>query len=103
MKDLGLAVLVTELDVIDDKLPADVAARDAAAAARARDLLSSLSEGAPLSAILTWGITDKYTWTPSYFRRPDGLPNRPLPLDASYAPKPLLTVIEDFRHGVAGK
>jgi endo-1,4-beta-xylanase len=103
MKSLGLAVLVTELDVIDDRLPADVPARDAAAAARARDLLSSLRDGAPLSAILTWGITDKYSWTPTYFHRADGSPNRPLPLDASYAPKPLMRVIEEFRTATAGR
>jgi endo-1,4-beta-xylanase len=103
MRDLGLAILVTELDVIDNKLPADIAERDIAAAARVRDLLSSLRDGAPLSAILTWGITDKFSWTPTYFRRADGLPNRPLPLDASYAPKPFMKVVEEFRTGTAAK
>ena len=30
------------------------------------------------------------------FTRADGLPNRPLPLDAEYKPKPLLQVIQRF-------
>jgi endo-1,4-beta-xylanase len=98
MRMLGLAVLVTELDVIDNKLPRDIAARDAAAAACVRALLSAICEGAPLSAILSWGITDKFTWVPMYFKRDDGAPNRPLPLDASYKPKPIMNVISEFRH-----
>jgi endo-1,4-beta-xylanase len=33
---------------------------------------------------------------PMWFKRPDGLPNRPLPLDRDYQPKPLWTVIDYF-------
>jgi endo-1,4-beta-xylanase len=33
---------------------------------------------------------------PTWFKRKDGLPNRPLPLDADYQPKPLMRVIEHF-------
>jgi endo-1,4-beta-xylanase len=98
MKALGLSVLVTELDVLDDKLPPDIGARDAVAASRVLALLSGISEGAPLSAIVTWGITDKYTWTPMYYKRADGLPNRPLPLDLAYQAKPFMEVISRFRH-----
>ena len=46
--------------------------------------------------ILTWGLSDRYTWVPTWFKRPDGLPNRPLPLDADLKPKPLFDVIEGF-------
>ncbi len=98
MNQLGLEVLVTELDVIDNELPRDPAIRDMAAAARVRELLSAICEGSPLSAILSWGITDKFSWVPMYFKRDDGSPNRPLPLDASYAPKPFMKVISEFRH-----
>lgn len=97
MKKLSLDVLVTELDVIDNKLPADVNARDLMVAEQARQFLSAICEGAPLSAILTWGISDKYTWVPMYYRRKDGLPNRPLPLDQVYAAKPFMSVISQFR------
>ena len=49
-------------------------------------------------AILTWGLTDRYTWVPTYFKRKDGMPNRPLPLDADLRRKPLFDVIDEFKH-----
>ncbi|WP_431197380.1 hypothetical protein [Streptococcus pneumoniae] len=49
--------------------------------------------------MLTWGITDKYTWVPIWFKRSDGLANRPLPLDDGYRPKPLMRVLEHFGQG----
>jgi endo-1,4-beta-xylanase len=51
-------------------------------------------------AILTWGLSDRYTWVPTYFKRPDGMPNRPLPLDADLKRKPLFDVIEEYRRKV---
>jgi endo-1,4-beta-xylanase len=96
LRSLGLSVHITELDVIDNKLPGPVATRDAAVAARARDFLEPICAAVRPSIIATWGITDRYTWVPMFNKRRDGLPNRPLPLDASYQPKPLWRVIDYF-------
>ncbi|GEO99160.1 beta-xylanase [Methylobacterium haplocladii] len=96
IRAMNLDVLVTELDVIDATLPSAVDARDLRVAETARTFLSAVSEVLPPSAILTWGISDRYTWVPMYFTRTDGLPNRPLPLDANMRPKPLMAVIERF-------
>lgn len=96
IKALKLDVLVTELDVIDVGLPTDAATRDAIIARKAADFLHAVGEVTPPSAVLTWGITDRYTWVPIYFTRPDGTANRPLPLDSELRPKPLMTVIERF-------
>lgn len=96
IKALKLDVLVTELDVIDVGLPTDAATRDAMIARKAADFLQAVNEVTPPSAVLTWGITDRYTWVPIYFTRPDGTANRPLPLDSDLRPKPLMTVIERF-------
>ena len=96
VRALGLDVLVTELDVVDHTLPGEVATRDARVAETARTFLSAVAEVIPPSAILTWGISDRYTWVPTYFTRGDGLPNRPLPLDADMRPKPLMAVLEHF-------
>ncbi|WP_159946004.1 endo-1,4-beta-xylanase [Rhizobium sp. 18065] len=93
---MDLEVLVTELDVIDNKLPASTYDRDQIAAATARDFLSAICDVKRPGAILTWGITDRYTWVPIWFSRDDGKPNRPLPLDVNYRPKALMQVIEDF-------
>lgn len=96
VKGMQLEVLVTELDVIDNKLPAREYDRDQIVAARARDFLKAISDVARPGAILTWGITDRYTWVPMWFKRDDGKPNRPLPLDAGCRPKALMKVIDEF-------
>ncbi|MDQ0559776.1 endo-1,4-beta-xylanase [Rhizobium mesoamericanum] len=96
VKEMQLDVLVTELDVIDNKLPAFQYDRDQLVAARAREFLEAIFDAAQPSAILTWGITDRYTWVPMWFKRDDGKPNRPLPLDAGCRPKALMKVIEEF-------
>lgn len=96
MRALGLKIAVTELDVIDDTLPADIAERDRRVSLQAQKFLSSLSEIEPLDSVLSWGITDKYTWVPTYYKRADGLKNRPLPLSDRYEPKPLLAAIAQF-------
>jgi endo-1,4-beta-xylanase len=100
MKKAGLEILVTELDVVDNHLAADQVTRDTQVAARANEFISAITAEAPLAAVLTWGITDRYTWVPMYFKRGDGLANRPLPLDDSYRPKPLMRVIDRLRYGV---
>ena len=98
---LELDVLITELDVIDHELPADIGERDARVASIARDYLGAVCEVVHPRAILTWGLSDRYTWVPTWFKRADGLPNRPLPFDAELKPKPLFDVIESFRRKFA--
>jgi endo-1,4-beta-xylanase len=94
---LKLDVLITELDVIDYKLPGKVSERDALVAGMAGQFLESVCDVVRPKAILTWGLSDRYTWVPTYFKRLDGMPNRPLPLDADLKRKPLFDVIEAFR------
>jgi len=98
---LELDVLITELDVIDYQFPADTSERDARVAATARDYLETVCDVVHPKAILTWGLSDRYTWVPTWFKRTDGLPNRPLPFDADLKPKPLFDVIEGFRRKFA--
>ncbi len=94
---LKLDVLVTELDVIDYELPGEISRRDAMVAAMADQFLGAVCDVIRPKAILTWGLTDRYTWVPTYFTRKDGLPNRPLPLDADFKRKPLFDVVEKYR------
>ena len=70
--------------------------RDAIVASRARDFLEPISAAAKPAVIATWGITDRYTWVPIWYKRRDGLPNRPLPFDADCRPKPLWNVIDYY-------
>jgi endo-1,4-beta-xylanase len=96
LRALGLAVRVTELDVIDKELPGPIVVRDAVVAARANDFLEPVCAAARPECIATWGITDRHTWVPIWNKRSDGLPNRPLPLDADCRPKPLWNVIDYY-------
>jgi endo-1,4-beta-xylanase len=101
MKSLGLKVLITELDVNDQNLPSDIQARDLTTAKITKDFLTAINAGARPALVCTWGITDRHTWIPMYFKRKDGLANRPLPLDAQFEPKPMMRAIQQFCRGQA--
>jgi endo-1,4-beta-xylanase len=80
-RELGLQVLVTEMDVNDRALPADVPVRDAAVAAAYRQYLDLVLADSAVRAVLTWGISDRYTWLNHEDSRADGQRERPLPFD----------------------
>ena len=61
---LKLDVLITELDVVDYELPGKVSERDALVAKKAGEFLSAVCEVVRPKAILTWGLSDRYTWVP---------------------------------------
>ena len=87
----GLKILITELDVLDNGAPSDIAGRDRAVADAYKRLLDVALDNRAVIAVVTWGLSDRFTWlTPRFnpsFARPDGLPGRPLPFDSDYAPK----------------
>lgn len=84
---LGLRILITELDVKDNHLPASIAVRDLGVASIYRDYLAVALAEPSVVAVVTWGLSDKYTWIATSAPRSDGLPVRPLPLDAAFARK----------------
>jgi endo-1,4-beta-xylanase len=96
IRSWGLDVVVTELDVDDHTLPAPLAERDAIVTKRVTDVLSAITSKAPLDSILTWGICDRYSWINQSLPRDDHLPNRPLPLDENFQPKPFWDAIARF-------
>jgi endo-1,4-beta-xylanase len=100
---MGLRVIVTELDVRDDGLPADIPSRDAAVAEHARAYLDAVLPHPSVLGVLTWGLTDKRSWLDEKFPRPDGLPQRPLPLDAELRPTPLWDAIAGAFDALATK
>ena len=79
---------ITELDADDRALPKDPATRDQAVAKTYESFLSvALAEPAVI-AVLTWGLSDRYTYFNKMRPRADGAPARPLPLDADLKLKP---------------
>lgn len=91
--DLGLKILVTELDVSDQALPADPGQRDRHIAQLYRDYLSVMLDEIATIAVLTWGLSDRYTWLSSFAPRSDGNAVRPLPLDDQLNRKPAWNAI----------
>jgi endo-1,4-beta-xylanase len=87
---MDLQVFITELDVNDRKLPEEVSERDTGVARTYREYLTSVLAEPNVTALLTWGITDRYTWLNGspHASRADGKPERPLPFDYDYNPKP---------------
>jgi len=79
---LGLKILVTEMDVVDKLLPADIAIRDRIIAGIYEDYLSVVLDEPATIAVITWGLSDRYTWLKDTARRQDGMTVRPLPLDS---------------------
>ncbi|BAY96484.1 endo-1,4-beta-xylanase [Tolypothrix tenuis PCC 7101] len=85
--DLGLKIMVTELDVIDQELPADVAVRDRIVAAAYEDYLGAVLEVPAVNAVINWGLSDRHTWLAEFQARKDGAAVRPLAWDADFKPK----------------
>lgn len=88
LRQRGLAVEITELDVSDRELPADIALRDGRVAATYGAFLRAVLPEPALKQISTWGLSDRGTWLNGAFPRSDGLPQRPLPYDANLHAKP---------------
>jgi endo-1,4-beta-xylanase len=82
VRELGLQVFITEMDVNDRVLAADEPGRDAAVAAAYKQYLEMVLGDPAVRLVLTWGITDRYTWLDHEESRADGKAERPLPFDA---------------------
>lgn len=91
IRQMGLAVLVTELDVRETRAaPQDIAARDALVAERTYAFVSTALEGGART-VLSWGLSDKYSWlanTPAVAIG-DGRVHRGLPMDEAWQRKPM--------------
>jgi endo-1,4-beta-xylanase len=103
VEKVELQVFVTELDVDDSELPADIAARDAAVAKLYGDFLRRVLARNSVKAVLTWGISDANTWLNSCHPRPDGQRKRPLPFDVEMKPKPAFYAMLDAIAGAPAR
>ena len=86
--DRGLKILITELDVLDDGLPADIAVRDRGVADVYRRYLDVALDHRAVKAVMSFGLTDRYTWLQEDLPREDGAARRPLAFDEDLKPKP---------------
>jgi endo-1,4-beta-xylanase len=100
--NLGVRILVTELDVLDSGLPASPSVRDGKVADVYRRYLDTALAEPALAAVITFGLSDRYTWLEEDYPRADGAHRRPLPFDRRLRPKPAYDALADaFRHAVS--
>jgi endo-1,4-beta-xylanase len=90
----GLKLLITELDVLDDGLPAATAPRDKAVAEIYTRYLDVALENPDVIAVMTFGESDRYTWLQEDYPRDDKAPRRPLPFDDKLKPKPARAALQ---------
>lgn len=86
VSDLGLKIVVSELDVAEKGPETAVADRDQAIANEISRYLNVVLQEKSVTAVVTWGLSARYTWLANYARRPDGQQVRPLPYDSDLRP-----------------
>ena len=102
----GLAVKITELDVLDAAFSADEEVRDKEVAATYTSFLEAILGEESLRGLVFWGCGDKGSWYNSYVKRvfPERLPSRdwlsrPLLFDQDFHPKPAYFAVADALAG----
>lgn len=96
LEGYGLKLMITELDVRDRGGPPSPAQRDADIAGLTRRFLDVALESRAMLGVLTWGLSDRYSWVSAEPENkwPDGKPARILPLDENLAKKPMWSAIK---------
>lgn len=94
IRDRGLIVLVTELDVDDTGGPYSIVARDQGVADEARRFLDVVLDCPATRAVLTWSLSDRYVDPPDDWKlKLAGWRFRKTPYDAALRSKPLRDAI----------
>jgi endo-1,4-beta-xylanase len=91
---MGYDLLITEFDVNDQALPADIAVRDRGVADYARAYLDVMFSYPQLTDVLAWGMCDSFSWLQEFKPlRTDGQSKRPCVYDDKMQAKPLHSTI----------
>jgi endo-1,4-beta-xylanase len=90
---MGYRLVITEMDVHDGNLAADIPSRDRAVAALGRAFLDVTLDFREVTAVLCWGLADSHTWLQGRKPATPGVAKRPTPYDTQYRPKPLRDAI----------
>lgn len=88
LKGLGIKrFYVTEFDVNDTRMTADIRTRDEAIAAYTKDYFDLMLSYEETKDILIWGMVDGMNWLQNFMPREDGVEKRPTLYDSNYQPK----------------
>lgn len=91
IRQMGLEIYLTELDVNEDDVASnDPAVRDHIIAQTYSDYLNVALANPAVKLVLTWDISDRFTWLnggPTHHRKQPNRAQRSLPFDRDYRPK----------------
>jgi endo-1,4-beta-xylanase len=90
---LGLKITITELDVRERDLARPLLERDRAVAAGIKSYLDVVLDEPAVVGVVTWGLSDRYSWLNTAKVRESGTYNRGLPFDEALEPKPVTGAI----------
>jgi endo-1,4-beta-xylanase len=91
---MGYGLKITEFDVNDQALPADIVVRDLSVADYTSAYLDLMFSYSQLKDILAWGMCDRYSWLQEFKPlRADGQTKRSCPYDGEFKAKPLRAAI----------
>lgn len=86
-------LILSEFDVNDTRITADIAKRDAQVAAYGGAFLDMMLDYKEVSDVLAWGMSDDYTWLQTWWPREDGIRKRATLYDENLTPKPLYDAV----------
>jgi endo-1,4-beta-xylanase len=103
IRQMGLEVYLTEMDVNEDDIATDdPGKRDAIIAQTYTEYLRVALANPAVKLVLTWDLSDRFSWLnsgPTHHRKQPNRPQRSLPFDRDYRPKEAFFAIRDsFDH-----
>ena len=103
LRQLGLQIFITELDVSDHAVLGDMKSRDGAVADTYRRYLEIALDEPATKGVITWGLADHYSWLRRYVVHEDGSAVRPLPYDSDLRRKTAWSAVADCLDGAASR
>lgn len=90
---MGYDIIISEFDVNDTGVTADIDKRDAQIAAYGGAFLDMMLDYSEVNEVLAWGMADHYSWLQTWWPRRDNVRKRPLLFDENLEPKPLYAAV----------
>ena len=87
VSDLGLKIMITEIDVDDSQFPADQAKRDQMVADTYYRYISAVLKQKSAIAVIAWEMDDQYSSLNKEEKRSDGMQVRSMAFDTGLQPK----------------
>ena len=95
LADTGVDLVISELDVKERDRSPSLDRRDLSVADETRRFLEVALDQKAVRGVVTWGLSDRYSWLSDDPGRADPRLNRGLPLSGRYAIKPMYWAVHD--------